>query len=139
MATRTLGTNGTTTLTALQWNPAISPTDVAAIQALIFDDGMVFPAGGAGYTNPTTGATTAVIAGTPQPLGVQPRHQGSNAASQIPGSFLPNGRLVIPNRGILQMLPGDFVGVDANGWPILVSLQSVLTSGAYQSTSWTHS
>jgi hypothetical protein len=139
MATRTLGTNGTTTLTALQWNPAIAVADVAAIQALILDDGMPFSAAGAGYTNPATGATTALIAGGPQPLGVQPRHQGSNTASQIPGSFLQNGQLVIPNRGILRMLPGDFVGVDANGWPILVSLQSVLTSGAYQTSSWTHS
>src|SRR5262245_50851841 len=134
MATRTLGTNGTTTLTALQWNPSIAVADVAAIQALILDDGMPFSAAGAGYTNPTTGATTAVISGTPQPLGVQPRHQAAASAGQIPGSFLPNGLLVIPNRGILRMLPGDFVGVDANGWPILVSLQSVLTSGAYQAT-----
>ncbi len=49
-----------------------------------------------------------------------------------PGAF-QGGQLFIPNRGILQVLPGDWVGVDANGWPILVSAYSIATGG------WTHS
>ena|SRR5215813_4521415 len=35
MATKTLGTAGTTTLTAVQWNPGMSVSDLAAINALI--------------------------------------------------------------------------------------------------------
>lgn len=40
----------------------------------------------------------------------------------IPASFGANGRLFIPNRGVLNMLPGDYVAVDpTTGWPILIS------------------
>jgi len=51
----------------------------------------------------------------------------------VPGAFEQNGLLFIPRRGILKVLPGDYVGVDANGWPILVSAYSIATGG------WTHS
>lgn len=52
----------------------------------------------------------------------------------IPGSFnvTEGSQLFIPNRGVLRVLPGDWVGVDANGWPILVSKYSIATGG------WTH-
>lgn len=50
-----------------------------------------------------------------------------------PGAFENNGLLYIPRRGFLQVLPGDYVGVDANGWPILVSKNSIAGSG------WSHS
>src|SRR5215469_9017257 len=50
-----------------------------------------------------------------------------------PGAFEQNGLLFIPRRGLLKVLPGDYVGVDANGWPILVSAYSIATGG------WTHS
>lgn len=50
-----------------------------------------------------------------------------------PGAFNQAGLLYVPNRGVLQVLPGDFVGVDANGWPILVSKNSIAGSG------WSHS
>ena len=49
-----------------------------------------------------------------------------------PAVTLQSGQLFIPNRGVLQVLPGDFVAVDANGWPILVSAFSIATGG------WTH-
>ncbi len=49
------------------------------------------------------------------------------------GAFEQNGLLFIPNRGVLRVLPGDYVGVDANGWPILVSKNSIAGSG------WSHS
>ena len=43
------------------------------------------------------------------------------------------GQLFIPNRsGVLQVLAGDYIGVDANGWPVLVSAYSIATGG------WTH-
>ena len=49
-----------------------------------------------------------------------------------PGGYSSHNLLYIPNRGVLQVLPGDFVGVDTNGWPILVSAFSIATGG------WTH-
>ena len=51
-----------------------------------------------------------------------------------PGAFVRENLLYIPNRGVLKILQGDFVGVDATGWPILIS-KNAITSG---STSWTH-
>ncbi len=47
----------------------------------------------------------------------------------VPGAFNQAGLLFVPNRGVLKVLPGDYVGVDANGWPILVSAYSVTTGG----------
>ena len=44
----------------------------------------------------------------------------------IPNSFGSNGLLYVPNRGVLKMLPGDWVMVDpTTGWPILVSKYAV--------------
>lgn len=51
----------------------------------------------------------------------------------IPASFSANGRLYIPNRGVLTMLPGDYVGIDSQGWPILVSANSIANAA------WIHS
>ena len=98
MATVTLGTNATNTLTALAWQPTDAPADFASIRALIKDD--------------------------------------LNPAHPIwPGAFTTSGLLYVPNRGVLKILPGDYVGVDAYGFPILVSYKSI----ADGSTSWTHS
>jgi hypothetical protein len=36
-----------------------------------------------------------------------------------------DGKLFIPNRGVLKVYPGDWVAVDTLGWPILVSAYSV--------------
>jgi len=52
----------------------------------------------------------------------------------VPGSFIQQGLLFVPNRGILKVLPGDYVGVDAKGWPILVSAYSIAAA-----SDWTHS
>ena len=49
-----------------------------------------------------------------------------------PGAYSYMDLLYVPNRGVLKVLPGDFVGVDTNGWPILVSAYSIATGG------WTH-
>ena len=88
MATKTGGTNATTTLgTGLQYVPVAGATfanDVASVSQVILDDINV-----------------------------------SNPA--IPGAFSFNGQLFIPNRGVLKMLPGDWVFVDPRGWPILLS------------------
>ncbi len=48
-----------------------------------------------------------------------------------PGAFSSNGLLYVPNRGVLKVLAGDYVGVDATtGWPILVS-KNAIASGPY--------
>jgi hypothetical protein len=84
MATRTLGTAATTTLTALQFVAGMVPADLATMNAAIKND---IP-----------------------------------AAPVQPNCFQTNGTLFIPRRGILQLIPGDFVAFDpATGWPILLS------------------
>lgn len=51
----------------------------------------------------------------------------------FPDAFNKMGLLYVPNRGILQVLAGDVVAIDNNGWPILVSADSI----AYGSSLWT--
>jgi len=51
-----------------------------------------------------------------------------------PGAWAQTGLLYVPNRGVLRMLPGDFVGVDNRGWPILLSAASAVAAGG----NWTH-
>jgi hypothetical protein len=50
----------------------------------------------------------------------------------FPGAWSPHNVLYVPNRGILQVLPGDWIGVDSQGWPILVSANSIANS------TWVH-
>jgi hypothetical protein len=49
-----------------------------------------------------------------------------------PWGWSTAGQLYIPNRGVLKVLPGDWVAVDSKGWPILISAYSVANS------LWTH-
>lgn len=56
-----------------------------------------------------------------------------NAHPIWPGAFSQNGLLYVPNRGVLKILPGDWVAVDTTGWPILVSKNAAGTSA-----SWVH-
>jgi hypothetical protein len=52
------------------------------------------------------------------------------APGAIPmGGYSRAGQLYVPNRGWLKVMPGDLIGVDANGWPILVSARSIATGG----------
>lgn len=114
MSTITIGTNATNTLTALTFSKALSAADVATIQQAILNDGS-------------------------QPGG-QPANAAPSAKPIWPGGFSLNGFLMVPNRGILQVLPGDIVAVDANGWPILVSANAIAGgTSPSASTSWTHS
>jgi hypothetical protein len=51
-----------------------------------------------------------------------------------PGGWARNGQLFVPNRGVLLMLPGDFVAFDTQtGWPILISARAGGQAG------WVHS
>ncbi len=116
MALNTLGTNATTTLSAMQFRggAAYTRADMAALAALILDD-------------------------QSQPMG-----QLANAAPAAkpiwPGAFNPfYNTLMIPNRGVLKVLPGDWIGVDANGWPILLSRNAIAGGTSPSATSsWTH-
>jgi hypothetical protein len=49
------------------------------------------------------------------------------------GAFAQSGLLYIPNRGVLQMRVGDYVGVDASGWPVLISARA-FTAGSWHHT-----
>lgn len=111
MTTRTLGTNLTTTLTAVQFQYGMTQlpggqsgflaSDFAAIANAIKDDQII--------SHPVDS-----------------------------GAFMQNGMLFVPNRGVLRVLPGDFVGVDARGWPILVSADAITPTGGGPVSSWTH-
>jgi hypothetical protein len=57
-----------------------------------------------------------------------------------PGA-LEDGKLYIPNRGVVSLLPGDWIGVDSNGWAILLpgsyipAVSGMSTTGTIQSGS----
>lgn len=116
MALITLGSNGTTTLTAMKYRSGANPpADFAALAALILDD------------RSSPNGQLANLAPSAKPI--------------WPGGFNRfYGFLAIPNRGFLKVLPGDYIAVDANGWPILLSANAI-AGGASPSaaTSWTHS
>ena len=57
-----------------------------------------------------------------------------NGAPIFPGAWDRTGLLFVPNRGVLQLFPGDYVAYDpATGWPIMLSKKAA--AGA----SWVHS
>lgn len=125
MATRTLGTNAGTTLVAVPFpdlNSTTPASDFAAISALILDDlPLLWPLNNAG---------TATQQNTTQRAALQNRNRIGQPA------LTNNGLLWIPNRGYLTVLPGDWIGVDTLGWPILVSGRSIQESNT---NPWTHS
>jgi hypothetical protein len=104
MATATLGTAATSTLTALPFVYGLVPADFATIAAAIKRD-------------THNASVTTGLSGPQPPIGL---------------SFSRSGVLIIPERGTLKLFPGDYVGVDATGWPILLS------GRAAASASWVH-
>lgn len=50
----------------------------------------------------------------------------------IPGSFTREGKLFIPRRGVLQVLPGDVVATDDRGFVYLLSADTIANG-----TDWT--
>lgn len=97
MALLTLGTNATTSLSALKFLPGqgtMNPQDVGTLSNMI---------------------------------------RGQNAVqARTNAYFSSDGLLRIPGgRGVLQVLPGDYVGVDATtGWPVLISAYAI-ANGPY--------
>lgn len=119
MATRTLGSNATTTLQAVPWPNVASASrmaDIGTIRNLILDDApLLWPLGNAG----TAQAQNAIQMAAAHPL--------------VPNSITLEGLLFVPNRGVLKILPGDWIGVDPLGWPVLISGRSIQSTG----TGWT--
>lgn len=89
-----------------------------------------------------TAGTTTLVA---MPFGSDPlvadiaaiaaniRDDKINSHPIVSGAWANTGLLYIPNRGVLQALPGDFVAYDpTTGWPILLSARAA--AGA----SWVH-
>jgi hypothetical protein len=61
--------------------------------------------------------------------------QNRNLPSPGAGStwgWSTTGKLFVPNRGWLQVFPGDWVAVDNRGWPILLSADTIANG------LWTH-
>lgn len=109
MALRTLGTNASTSLTAMLvgTDDINNPTNLALLQL--------------GILTPMPFVNGALV--------TQPRNKINQP--YIQGSY---GTLYVPDRGYLKCLPGDYVAFDATtGWPILVSADCA-ANGAYSHT-----
>ena len=107
MATKTVGTTGTTVLTAVQIPPSynatpyVSDTDWATIANSILSDEGVHPI--------------------------------------EPGGVTRQGLLYLPRRrGVIKLMPGDWVAVDLNGWPVVISNyslpQTLTATGTHNTT-----
>lgn len=122
MATRTLGTNATTTLTAVPFpnlnNSATPQIDLSVLEQSIIDD------------------TPLAFSNANQLGSALPANTAQN---NWRGALSNNGQLIIPNRGILKIFPGDWIGVDAYGWPVLISGRSIVGISGGPAVSWTHS
>jgi hypothetical protein len=104
MALRTIGTNASTSLSGfvVAFNDLVS-ADVATLLTQLRGDPP-------GYNAWAVPATTGLVSGT-----------GTNRP-RINQAYVQTGRLIIPNRGELQLKPGDFVCWDTTtGWPIVIS------------------
>jgi hypothetical protein len=107
MALKTLGTNATTSLSALLFHPSadvMTDSDLAAFNALIK------PAGGTPYSADSE----------------------TGNSGYMTGKYLERGGVMwLPGRGFIRLRPGDWVAVDATtGWPFLLSAGAV-ASGPY--------
>jgi hypothetical protein len=82
-------------------------------------------------TNATNSLTSLIMSGAMTPANIAAIANGIkndkvNGRPIWPGAFSQNGLLSVPNRGILRVLPGDYVAFDSTtGWPILVSAVAI--------------
>lgn len=96
---------------------------------------MALLTGGTSATTTLAGFKALAGASTPQDGGTFRANilDDLNVAHPIWPDAYHFGKLYVPNRGVLKVLPGDYVFYDPNGWPILVSANSIAGSG------WSHS
>ena len=104
MALTSMGTSATTTLKGLHMDGNLTVADGATLRANIKWDGV--------YTNLVW-----------QPI---QNHAVYPGAFEFQGG---RGLLHVPRRGVLQVLEGDYVAYDPNGWPILISGWSISGAG----------
>jgi hypothetical protein len=102
MATTTGGTTSTTALTTLKFSAGADMADAdIATIAQLIKDDLLGFSGAAAPAN------------------------------IVPGAFSRQGLLYVPNRGVLKVLPGDYVMVDPTSfWPILVSAKAIAIGGS---------
>lgn len=62
------------------------------------------------------------------------KFDGVEGSKTVPGALDRAGFLHVPRRGLLRILPGDFIGVDNLGWPILVSAASIASGVDWDNT-----
>lgn len=77
-------------------------------------------------------STTIHFSGTDTPTTVQTGGYYFTIGKKMAGCINTQGQLVVPNRGVLKVLPGDVIAVDPSGWPILLSQQAI----DYAGTAW---
>ena len=109
MAIGTGGTNAATTLTALRHAGSFNPPGGQAVASFVEVDADIATINQA-IKDDFLPATAPVTAFAPSL-----------------GGYSRQGQLYVPNRGWLKVFPGDAIMVDSQGWPILVSLRSILT------------
>ena len=90
-----------------------------------------------------TAATTSIVAISWNPMSsiadiaaieANIKSQSNPAHPIVPGCF-EGGKLYLPERrGIVLLQPGDWIGYDNFGWPIVVSKESIASG-----SSWVHS
>jgi hypothetical protein len=89
-------------------------------------------------------AATTSLAGQLWNAAILPADRGAISAAILddlnpahptwPGALAAPGLLYVPNRGVLKILPGDYVAYDATtGWPILLSARAIAAGP------WVHS
>lgn len=104
MALRSLGTNANNSLSAfLVGTDDLTPADLA-----LLNNGILGDPPGYGAWPQVTSAGLVTGTGTNRP--------------HVNQAYVKQGVLIIPNRGRLQLKPGDFIAIDpTTGWPIVVS------------------
>lgn len=112
MALKTLGSNANNSLQAfIVGANDVIPADVAALNTQLRDDPPAFMSDS---PFPKVGATGLVVATGPGSTG--------NVRSRINQPYIQTGTLVIPGRGLLRLVSGDFICWDTTtGWPIVIS------------------
>lgn len=126
-----LATGSTHTNTTLDTLAAVSGAPLSQIQVgdLVLGAGIV-PGTFVSIVNSAT-AVTLSQAATATAAAV--RIAIVRQAMTVPGALQRDGRLFVPNRGILKVLPGDIVAVDNLGFPYLIPGNAI----AYAGSLWT--
>jgi hypothetical protein len=118
MATITIGTALTTTLIGMAFQPAFNAGALGQV--------MGTPVTGGPFTQADLAQIDSAILDDLNPARTIPPNYGATAG-------LTRGLLFVPNRGYLQIRPGDYVAYDAaTGWPILISGRAAAGAG------WVH-